>query len=48
MVNQGPRQSNDEMFGKRVCGMRRLKAILVALGGRQSVSTSTIMVRRKD
>ena len=48
MVNQGPRQSNDEMPGKRVGGMRRLKVTLVALGERQGVSTSTIMVIRKD
>ena len=46
MVNQGPRQSDDQMSGKRVSGMRRLKRTLVALSDRQSAST--IMVICKD
>ena len=46
MVNQGPSQSDDQMSGKRVSGMRRLKIILVALSERQSAST--IMVISKD
>ena len=46
MVNQGPRQSDDQMSGKRVSGMRRLKRTLVALSDRQSAST--IMVVCKD
>ena len=36
MVNQGPRQSDDQMSGKRVSGMRHLKTALVALSDRQS------------
>ena len=46
VVNQGPRKSDDQMSGKRVSGMRHLKAPLVALSGRQS--TSTIMVILRD
>ena len=46
MVNQGPRQSDDQMSGKRVLGMRCLERTLVALSDRQSAST--IMVIYKD
>ena len=46
VVNQGSRQSDDQMSGKRVSGMRRLKRTLVALSDRQSAST--IMVVCKD
>ena len=46
VVNQGPRQSDDQMSGKRVSGMRHLKTALVALSDRQS--TNTIMVISRD
>ena len=46
MVNQGSRQSDDQMSGKRVSGMRCLKRTLVAPSDRQSAST--IMVICKD
>ena len=46
VVNQGPRQSDDQMSGKIVSGMRRLKTTLVALSDRQS--TDTIVVIPKD
>ena len=48
VVNQGPRQSDDQMSGKGASGMRRLKTTLVALSDRQSTDTSTIMVIPKD
>ena len=46
VVNQGPRQLDDQMSGKRVSGMRCLKTILVALSDRQS--TNTIIVIPRD
>ena len=35
VVNQGPRQSDDQMSGKRVRGIRCLKTTLVARSDRQ-------------
>ena len=46
VVNQGPRQSDDQMSGKRVSCMRHLKTPLVALSDRQS--TNAIMVIPRD
>ena len=46
VANQGPKQSDDQMSGKRVSGMRHLKTALVALSDRQS--TNTIMVISRD
>ena len=46
VVNQGPRQSDDQMSGKRVLGMRCLKRTLAAASDRQNAST--IMVICKD
>ena len=45
MVNQGPRQSDDQMSGKRVSGMRYLKTPLVALSDRQSTNTTMVIPR---
>ena len=43
MVNQGPSQSDDQLSGKRVSGMRRLERTLVVLSDRQCANTIIVM-----
>ena len=45
VVNQGPRQSDDQMSGKRVSGIRCLKTTLVAWSDRQCANTITAIPR---
>jgi len=42
VVNQGPRQPDDQMSGKRVRGIRCLKTTLVARSDRQCANTCIV------